>query len=68
LPQTATLAGDGNPTEVISRTAYVRIDFDFDRASTEQERDDAMAFVHNLFDAASQTEIYDVVVGLQDFY
>jgi hypothetical protein len=67
LPQTATLAGDGNASEVISRIAYVRMDFDFDAASTEAERDDAIAFARNLL-SASQTAIDSVVVGNQDFY
>lgn len=67
LPQTATLAGDGNPTEVISRSAYVRIEFDFDRASTEDERADAYAFVHNLLDS-SQTDVRSVIVDNLDYY
>lgn len=67
LPQTATLAGDGNPTEVVSRSAYVRLEFDFDKASTLAERLDARAFVRSLL-ANTQTEIVAVIDGNQDFY
>lgn len=67
LPQTAVLAGDGNPTEVISRSAYVRVEFDFDRASTLAERKDARAYLRNLL-ADSQTAIVKVLDENQDFY
>lgn len=67
LPQTATLAGDGNPTEVVSRSAYVRLEFDFDKASTLEERLDARAFVRALL-ASTQNEIVAVIDGNQDFY
>lgn len=67
LPQTATLAGDGNPTEVVSRSAYVRMEFDFDKASTLAERKDARAFALSLL-ANTQTAIVDVIDGNQDFY
>lgn len=67
LPQTATQTLNGVSSEIVTKTAYVRMDFDFAADSTLIERKDAVAFASNIL-GAGQTEVREVLLNLRDFY
>lgn len=67
LPVTVTETVNGVENAIVARTAYVRMDFDFARNSTLDEREDAVAFAANILNS-SQTEIMEVLQDLHDFY
>jgi hypothetical protein len=65
LPQTATQTVNGVPSEIVTRTIYATVRFDYPSDSTEQERDNASEIISNLL---KQATMKTVVVGLSDFY
>lgn len=63
--QTQTINGVNSP--VVIRTAYVDLNFNFDEASTEQERKDAVGMIQSALDV-SETQINDLLTVLSDIY
>lgn len=62
IVQDETVNGVTNPKVV--RTGYADITFTFENLSTEQERDDVVAFMANLL-APGQTEVRKVIADLE---
>ncbi|UHM27708.1 MAG: coat protein [Fushun levivirus 6] len=58
---------NGLVTPAVVRTSYVNIEFDFDGASTTQERENVQGMVESAM-AKAQVLIHDAVVGLQGVY
>lgn len=67
LPQVVTQTVNGVQTEVVVRTAFARVDFDFASDSTLAERKDAIALISNGL-LPAQTAISAVFADLNDFY
>lgn len=67
LPQVVTQTINGVQTEVVIRTAFARVDFDFASDSTKDERVNAIALVANALSPA-QTAMSAVLADLNDFY
>jgi aspartate carbamoyltransferase regulatory subunit len=67
LPQTVTQTINGVSTEVVARTTYVRVEFDFPVDSTPQERIDAKALMRNLL-ADDQSLVHEVITDLNSIY
>jgi hypothetical protein len=63
--QTQTVSGVSSP--VVVRTAFADVNFVFDELSTDQERKDMVGFIANSL-AASQTQINDLLTGLNDIW
>lgn len=58
---------DGSAPSVLVRTARVNIEFDFDKASTTEERNDVVGMIQDAL-SADQTLLNGLIVGLEDVY
>jgi hypothetical protein len=64
--QDVTVGGVTKPT--IVRTAYADVTFNFDQASTTQERDDCVGFVEGLLAWTDNDMMMGTIVDLQGIY
>lgn len=67
IPIVVTETIDGVARPRVDRVSYADITFNFDKASTTQERDDLVAFVSNLT-LSSNATMMSFLVDLEDMY